>query len=277
MPVRADRDIWILGDNFLTEAVSVLMEMQHQNKDELYIFSNYDPQVYYPKLLDKDTFGKQIMKLLFTALEEHNKLPYAMIIITGNKNVDSMVLNPTHTRRVWNALLTEIQRTIRTRKEDLPRKAQSDSEPKVFVTNMFPRFKDHCESKGDTMETFKTKRRRFNGILPQIVKEFDYGVLQITGILPDKPEFFSMSTGQLSGKGIKQYWSSLSSELKVEDCKAVEKEKNAIINAYFQKQREQKRIFNERQKIAKDRYSLSKGLASGDFKRGDRSRSVPYK
>lgn len=108
----------------MTESVAVLMEMQNQKRDELYIFSEFDPQPYYPKLLNTDTFGKQITDQLFVALEEHNKLPSVILIVLGNKQIDNMVMNPEQTRRIWNALFTEIQRMIRTRKEDLPRKAK---------------------------------------------------------------------------------------------------------------------------------------------------------
>lgn len=39
VPVRANKDIWILGDVFVTEAIAILMEMQNQRRDELYIYS----------------------------------------------------------------------------------------------------------------------------------------------------------------------------------------------------------------------------------------------
>lgn len=172
VPVRAVKDIWVLGDTFLTEATAVLREIQNQNRDELYLYSHYDPQIYYPSLLSKDTFAKQIHCQLNSALEEHNRLPAVILIILGNKNVDHKVMNPEYTRKVWSALFTEISRMIKTRREDLLEKARVKGEPRVMVTNMIPRYREHNEKTDLTHESFKTKRRRFNGILPQVAGNF---------------------------------------------------------------------------------------------------------
>lgn len=287
VPVRANKDIWLLGDVFLTEAVSVLMEMQHQNPDELHLFSDYDPQPYFPKLLDSQSFGKQITNQLFTALEEHNKLPSVIIIIIGNKQINKKVFNPEQTRRVWKALFTEIQRIIRTRKEDLPKKAQNQNKPRVLINNMFARFKDHNDKTEGTHESFKTKRHHFNSLLPQMVKDFDFSVLHITGLLPDNSEFFVQGSGQLNGRGMKQFWLSLSSEFKIFDTKQVELHKNRILADYFFQQKEARRIDQEKRKVAKDRLSLPRTLSFNEFDRGDgyskksqkrrdRSRSAPH-
>lgn len=271
VPVRANKDIWILGDTFLTEAVSVLREMQHTNHDELYMYSQYDPQIYYPSLMTKATFAGQIRSELYTALEEHNKLPAVIIIVLGNKDVDHKVLNPQFTRKVWSALFTEIQRAIRTRKEDLPRKAQCEDEPRVCVANLVPRYRKHNDKTDCTHESFKTKRRRFNGILPQVTSNFDYKVLPINSIIPENAELFMVSTGQLNGKGIKQYWENLSRELKLLDVCWEEQKKGKIIQEYFEQQREERRIANEKRRAVKDRFSLPRSVHPRHLDRGDGS------
>lgn len=260
----------------------MLREFQNQHRDALYLYSEYDPQIYYPKLLSKDTFASQVRCQLYTALEEHNKLPAAIIVIVGNKDIDLKVYNPEYTRKVWSALFTEMQRAIRTRKEDLPSKAKFPDEPQVFIANIFPRgsvFSDKCDL---THETFKTKRRRLNGILPQVASSFEFKVLAINGILPENSELFVMNTGQLNGKGIKEFWNSLSKELKVQDFKAKERNKSKIIQQHFDEQREQRRLLFEKKKAEKDRYSLPRGhqfdRGDGNFtqsQRKDRARSVP--
>lgn len=285
MPVRANKDIWILGDTFLTEAVAVLREIQNQNRDDLYLYSEYDPQIYYPKLMSTDSFATQIRCQLFTALEEHNKLPSVIILVIGNKNVDQKALNPEGTRKVWKALFTEIQRAIRVRKEDLPKKAQNKFEPRVFTTNMFPRAKDHNERCDLTGEAFKTKRRRLNGILPQVANDYGFNILQINGILPDNTELFTVGTGNLNGKGLKEYWYSVSRELKIADVKAEELRKSAIIQEYFDQKVEQRRVEQERMKANKERHSLPRSVHPRPYDRGDmenprfkeRSHSVPLR
>lgn len=267
--MRANKDAWILGDVFLTEAVAVLREIQNQNRDDLYLYNEYDPQLYFPKLLSKDTFASQIRCQLATALEEHNKLPALIILILGNKDVDDKVLNPECTRKVWTALFTEISRAIKTRKEDLPRKAKSPKEPRVFITNLFPRFKDQNDRTDRSHESYKTKRRRLNGILPPLAGQFGFKVLPINGILPDNPDHFIMNTGKLSGKGLKQFWESLASELKIQDVRSVEEEKTKIIQEYFSKQREERRIMQERNKCERDRNSLPRSVRPVNLDRGD--------
>lgn len=269
VPVRANKDIWILGDTFLTEAVSVLREMQHLNRDELYIYSDYDPQIYFPTLLSKDTFARQIRCQLYTALEEHNKLPAVIIIVLGNKNVDHKVLNPECTRKVWSALFTEIQRAIKTRKEDLPKKAQSAEEPRVCITNLVPRFREHNDKTDLTHETFKTKRRRLNGILPQIANNFEFKVLPINSILPENSDIFEVNTGLLNGKGLKEYWVSLSKELKILDVRYDEQRKGKIIQDYFAQQREQNRVEQEKRRALKDRLSVPRSFHQNHLDRGD--------
>lgn len=286
MPVRANKDIWILGDVFLTEAVAVLREIQNLNKDQLYLYSDYDPQIYYPKLLATQSFANLIRCQLFTALEEHNKLPSVIILILGNKNIDQMVMNPEQTRRVWNALFVELSRAIKTRKNDLPAKARSEFEPRVFVSNVFPRFKDHNERIDKGFEPFKTKRRRLNGILPQVASAYEFEVLPINGIIPDQSELFSTSTGFLNGKGIKEFWSNLSREFKLHDVRFEEKKKSKIIEDYFEQQREKRRIDLEMKKAERERLSLPRNNSSSRFDCGDtggnwkvtrkdRSQSVP--
>lgn len=247
--------------------------MQNLNRDELYLFSDYDPQPYYCKLLNTDTFGKQITSQLFTALEEHNRLPSVIVIVIGNSNIDTKVMNPEHTRRVWSSLFTEIDRMIKTRKEHLPRKAQVVGEPRVLISNVFPRYKDHNDKTEKTNEPFKTKRRRLNGLLPQVAKNFGYSVINITGIVPDNSDLFTVNTGSLNGKGIKQFWTSLSSELKVDDFKQTEKKKNEIVSEYFEQQRELRRINQEQRKVAKDRFSLPRNMSFHEGGRGDNNAS----
>lgn len=267
--MRANRDIWIFGDVFLTEAVAVLREMQNLKKDELYLYANYDLQIYYPKLMSTDNFATQIRCELFTALEEHNKLPSIILIVLGNKDIGKKVYNPDQTRRVWNCLFKEIKRAIATRKEDLPPKAKSEHKPRVLITNMFPRSKEFAERVDETDESFKTKRRRFNGLLPVIASSFEFGVVPINGILPESTEFFQANTGQLNGKGMKEFWSNLSRELKIQDIRMEEKKKSSIIQEYFEQQREERRINLERKRGVTDWLSLPRSLHPKQFDRGD--------
>lgn len=259
---------------FLTEAVAVLREIQNQNRDELYLYSEYDPQIYFPKLLSKDTFASQIRCQLAMALEEHNKLLCIILLIFGNKDVDDKVLNPEGTRRVWSALFSEIDRAVRTRKEDLPRKAQNEGEPRVIVANMFSRFKDHNNKTDQTKESFKTKRRRLNGILPQVANNYDYQVLQVNGIIPDNSEIFAVNTGHLNGRGLKEYWDCISRELKILDVRQREKEKQQIIEAHYKELREQRRLAEERNQTVRDRCSLPRSIHPRNLDRGDGQQSV---
>lgn len=239
VPVRANKSVWLLGDTFLTDALPVLMQIQSARKDEIYLFSNYDMKAFYPPKLDKFNFARQIRMQLANALEEHNRLPEVIILIIGNMQVERKIFNPVQTRRVWGALFKEIDRMIKTRKDDLPKKCFFEDKPKVYCTSMFPKYKGRNDVPDADGETFKSKRHRFNNLLPQIGRPFGIDMLMITGILPDEPDYFELSTGKLSGKGMSHYWQNLSKELKFEDQKCLEAEKSRVIKEYFEKRKEQ--------------------------------------
>lgn len=237
--------------------------MQGLEKDQLYIYQAYDVQPYFPKKQCTDTFGKQVRCTLYQALSEHNRLPGVLLIVVGNHRIDDMVTTPYHTKRVWNTLFTEIDRAIKARKNDLPRKAYLNEEPRVFVVNIAPRFKEHCENVDSGFDSFKTKRRRLNNLLPQLAAKFEFEVLAINGILPDNPEFFEMSTGKLSGKGMREYWVSVCRELKVADERVKEKIRNNIIKSYLEDQKHEERIQSEKDEFRVERNRFT------DFRSGD--------
>lgn len=259
--------MWIIGDVFLTEAVAVLTQMQGLEKDQLYLYQAYDVKVFYPKKQCSDTFGRQVRYTLYQGLAENNKLPAVLLIVIGNNRIDDLVSTPYHTKRIWNTLFTEIDRAIKARKNDLPRKCFLNEEPRVFVVNVYPRFKDHCEQKNEGFDTFKTKRRRINNILPQISQKYGFNVITVNGIIPDNEEFFELSTGKLSGKGMREYWNSVSRELKVADETIKEKIRNDIIKSYLDDRKQEEKIQTEKREFATERSRLSD---SNNFTRQNR-------
>lgn len=149
---------------------------------------------------------------------------------------------------------------------------------------MFPRYREHNEKIDLTRESFKTKRRRLNGILPQIANNFDYKVLPVNGILPDNHNIFEVNTGKLNGKGMKEFWTSVNKELKLNDIRYKEAAKNKIIQEHFNLQREQRREMQERRKGQNSRLTMPRSFnqfdrGDADFRsqKSDRSQSVPPK
>lgn len=268
-PIRANKVIWIIGDVYLTDAAAVLSQIQTVNKDELYLYQAYDIRMYFPKKQCTDTFGKCVRNTLYEALRENNRLPAVLLVITGNQKIDDMVSTPYHTKRIWTAVCTEIDRAIKARKNDLPRKAFLNDEPRVFFSNIYPRYKDHCETHDQGFESFKTKRRRLNNIMPQVMSNYNFEVLPISGIIPDNQEYFILSTGQLSGKGMDAFWRSVSKELKLADELVKEKIKNKIIKSYLEEKHDQEHIRNEQQNIRHERLTLDKNIPTRQFDRGD--------
>lgn len=268
-PTAANKNVWLLGDVYLTDAAAVLSQMQMLNKDDLYLYQAYDVQSYFPKKQCTDTFGKQLRMALYKALEEHNRLPAVIIFVTGNHKIDNLVTTPYHTKRIWNALCNEIDHTIKASKNVLPHKCFLNEEPRVFFTNVVPRYKDHCDMLDEGFDSFKTKRRRLNNILPQILNKFCFEVLPIGGILTDQEDYFVSSTKLLSGKGMEVFWMSVSKELRLADKKLKENIKNKVIQSYHDDQNELARIKREKQAIADRRFSTSKPAPNVRYDRGD--------
>lgn len=255
--------------------MAVLSSLQNQNKDELYLYQAYDVQYFYPNKLCADTFGKIVRCCLYQALSENNRLPAVIIVITGNKDVDNKVSNPYNTKRIWNSLCNEIDRAIKARKNDLPKKAFLNEEPRVFFSNMFPRSKSKCDDKDDGQDSYKTKRRRLNNILPQILQKFGFEVITINGIKPEEADYFESSTGLLSGKGMEMFWNSISKELKLADERLKEQIKNKIINSYLEERDEMERTIQERNTIRTARFGANRTFPRQNFDRGD-GRDRPF-
>lgn len=207
--------------------------------------------------------------MLHDALQQNNRLPAVLLVITSNTSIDDKVSTPFHTKRIWNALCLEIDRALKARKNDLPRKAFLNEEPRVYFSNIYLRYKDHCEDTGETAESFKTKRRRLNNILPQVLSKFSFDIININGIIPEKEEYFIASTGLLSGKGLEAFWTTVSKELRLHDEKVKEKFKDKIINSFFAERDEYDRIQREKDYFRNRRFSTPKTFPKRDLDQGD--------
>lgn len=262
--VRANNNIWLLGDNFLNEAIPVLKQIQFEKKGYLYMYQNFDVKGFFPKKLDQTVFGKQLLNQLTVALTEDDRLPTVIILVVGNRQVDNMVLTPVQTKRIWNIVFMEITRLIRSRKDQLDPKCYFHNQPRLYINNMFPRHKDDCDDKGRTTECFKTKRRRFNNVLPQAAAKHDVTVLPITGILPDEKNFFLGHAGELSGKGHEAFWTSLSREFKFNEELCKEREKSRLVQEVIDKRSDQNRNDTQKRKFEKERSRLIRGGPKGN-------------
>lgn len=115
-----------------------------------------------------------------------------------------------------------------------------------MIANIYPRYKNHCDGLDKGFDSFCTKRRRINNILPQVAARFEFEILPITGIPTDSDEYYVQSTGQLSGKGIKAYWTALDKELRVADERCKEKFKYNIVKAHQENLDNERRLAQER-------------------------------
>lgn len=93
----------------------------------------------------------------------------------------------------------------------------------------------------------------------------------MNGIFPDQAEFFAVNTGFLNGKGMKEFWVCISRELKIQDVRLQEQAKSKIIQDHFEKQREERRVAQEKRKAERDWYSLPRSLNLTHSDRGDGS------
>lgn len=275
--IHANKTIWLIGDVYLTEALAVLTQHQNMNRDELYIYQAYDVKAFFPKRQCADTFGKIIRSMLYEALKQYNNLPAIIIVITGNQKIDDMVSTPFHTKRIWKAVCNKIDRAVKARKNDLPRKAFLNEEPRVFFTNVFPRSKNNCERVDEGFDTFKTKRRRLNNLLPQVAQAYGFNVLNISGIMPDDHENFVESTGILTGKGMLSFWKSVSQELRLADEKLKQRVRNNIINAYLEEERELQKINMEKQKLDSNSFPSQKTYDHHDQHRNQNNFNRPVR
>lgn len=173
--------------------------------EALYILHRFDVKAFPAHSLSSNAV-EVILSSLIGALNNRPKLPDIMVIMLGDVKFwcDNQTLRFTMDS-VLKVLIKEIKRIIEIRQRDLPVKAIGP-EPRIF----FVKLNWKPEKALDSVPQYPLRRRTFNKLLDAIMRPRGANTILLHEI-NDKldPDLF-LGHGELSQKGYRQVWASLS-------------------------------------------------------------------
>lgn len=176
--------------------------------DALYMLHWYDVKVF-PPLSASTNAVEIILNSLIGALNNRPKLPDTIVIMFGDVQFwcDDQALKFTMDSLI-KTLLKEIRRIIQARLRDLPAKAQS-GEPHLY----FVKLNWKPEKAVDSVSGYPKKRRTFNKLLDTIVRPRGVNTILLHEVNDRLDTGLFLAHGELSEKGYRQVWASLSGAL----------------------------------------------------------------
>lgn len=207
--VPANKEIWVFGDKqmtFIAQHLDYWKEQARKDPHEaLYILHRFDVKAF-PSHSTSSNSVEVILSSLIGALNTRPKLPDLMVIMLGDTKFwcDNQTLKFTMDT-VLKTLVKELKRIIEIRQRDLPVKALG-SDPRIF----FVKLNWKPEKSLDSVPQYPMRRRTFNKLLDAIVRPRGANTILLHEINEKiDPDFF-LGHGDLSPKGYRQLWASLS-------------------------------------------------------------------
>lgn len=223
--VPAEKEIWVIGDRhmtFVSQHVEYWKELNRRNLHEgLYILRWYDVKAFPPNSSSTNAM-EVIISTLVGALNNRPKLPHSLVIMLGDTKFwcNQQALQFTMDTLLIN-LLMEINKVIQTRQRDLPVKAVG-KDPVIF----FVKLNWKPENAIDSVPNYPKKRRTFNKLLDTIVKPREAFTIMLHEINERFDKDFFLGHGDLSQKGYRQIWVSLSEAIQDFDFRGHQQAKN---------------------------------------------------
>lgn len=170
-----------------------------------YILRWYDVKAFTPNSSSTNAI-EVILSSLIGAFNTRPKPPDMMVIMLGDTKFwcDEMALRFTMDTLI-TVLISEIKRIIQNRQQDLPLKAMG-KDPKLFVVKL--NWKP--ENAIDSVMGYPKKRRTFNKLLDAIARPRCVTTLLLHEINATLDPDLFLNHGDLSDKGYRQVWKSLS-------------------------------------------------------------------
>lgn len=205
----ANKEIWVIGDGYMTFAsqhIEYWKEKARQDPHEaLYILHWFDVKVFPPQLTTTNSV-EVILNTLTGALNNRPKPPDILVVMLGDTKFwcDANALTYTMDS-IIKIMLKEIRRILQVRQKDLPVKAQKE-EPRLF----FVKLNWKPEKSIDSVPGYPKKRRTFNKLLDTVVRPRGANTILLHEINDKLDPNLFLAHGDLSPKGYRQVWSSLS-------------------------------------------------------------------
>lgn len=171
----------------------------------LHILRWYDVKAFIPQSTSANAV-EVILSTLVAGLNNRPKLPDVIIVMLGDVKFwcEPQALRFTMDT-IIKSLLKELRQIIQARQKDLPVKANG-KDPTLF----FVKLNWKPEKALDSVSFYPKKRRTFNKLLDSIVRPRGCSTILLHEINGKLDQNLFLSHGELSERGYRQVWSSLS-------------------------------------------------------------------
>lgn len=208
----ANYEIWVIGDSYMTFVAQHLEYWKEKARKDpheaIYILRWFDVKAFPPNNISTNAV-EVILTTLIGVLNTRPKLPHTLVIMLGDIRFwcDAQALRFTMDT-IIKSLVKEIKRIIEQRQRDLPVKAVG-RDPLIF----FVKLNWKPEKAIDLVSAYPKKRRTFNKLLDSIVRPRGGNTILLHEINEKFDENMFLNHGELSDKGFRQIWASLSDAL----------------------------------------------------------------
>lgn len=205
----ANREIWVIGDKlmiFVSQHLEYWKELTRKDPHQaLHILRWYDVKAFPPHTTSNNAV-EVILNSLVGVLNNRPKLPHIIIVMLGDVKFwcDQQALKFTMDT-IIKSLIKEIKRVVETRQRDLPLKVIGPDPPIFFVKlNWKP------ENALHSVPLYPKQRRTFNKLLDSMVRPRGGNTITLHKINDKFDKDLFLGHGDLSEKGYRQIWKSLS-------------------------------------------------------------------
>lgn len=205
----------------LAQHLEYWKEQARRNPHEaIYILHWYDVKAFAPQSMSTNAI-EIIISTLISALNNRPKLPNKIIIMLGDTKFWCEANALRFTMDVLlKVFLQELKRIISTRQQDLPPKAVGE-DPELFVVKL--NWKP--EYALDSVSSYPKKRRTFNKLLDTVFRPRGVKTIMLHEVNATLDPDLFLTHGELSEKGYRQVWKSLSVAIQDFNAKGHQKKK----------------------------------------------------
>lgn len=224
---------------FAAQHLDYWKDKARENPHEaLYILHWYDVKAFPPQSISTNAI-EVILSSLVGVLNNRPKLPAMIVVMLGDTsfwcNDQSLKFTMDSMLKV---LLKEINRIVQLRRRDLPLKALGRETRLFFVKlNWKP------EKAVDSVMFYPRKRRTFNKLLDAVVRPRGVNTILLHEINDKLDSELFLSHGELSQKGYRQIWASLSGA--IQDFQKLGHQQKKIYSVMSKNTAHQPKIRNE--------------------------------
>lgn len=218
VPVKARKELWIIGDEFLSKAEPYIHGIKQEAdmaRTPMFIFEAYDVKIASASAMEENPL-KAITDTLIHLMHDNLTIPHTLVWVTGETLAEDLaIIQSGELVQYFFFIFKTLRRALFERRHQLPRKAVPQYKTRIMVTRMTPK------SKPFSLENqFKTRRRGYNFALSSFCNRADVELINIQYLTSKLRKDFD-NWGYPSAKGFEKFWHSFSDAIRTYDERQV--------------------------------------------------------